>query len=533
MKNFLEELTAYEHVTDIAEKGRVVVLRHRENGRLVTRKRIEAANKALYEQLIALRHENLVQILAMREEDGHFYTYEEYAAGKTLAETLAEGTVEEGIAVDWITQLCGIVAMLHEQNPPIVHRDLKPSNIILSEGVVKLIDFNAAKSVTQGKERDTELMGTPGYAAPEQYGYGASDARTDIYAIGRIFEELLGSGYTGRFRKIIKTCLEIDPKNRYASVAELQRQLSPPKRKPLWAAALCLAAVLGVAFSAYAMQQNAQNAQNAVVFAEGTLDFTVSDSAELMAVLAAIEPEAVAVIRLANTIDHVGNIAIEEGEDITFDLTRGDLNITGDFRQGPTLFVSDARVAIFGGGELNLLHENFSPLIVQGGDVTVTNVRGDLINLFQGELTVLGDLEASAQLQLSQSHVRVLGDVRANITANAFADIEIAGAVSGDLNVFFGENNILVNGDVMGNVTFNIDPFGDLPINLMSVHTCEVRIGGSVGGSVVFADSSSGEDLRLHDDYEEIEVVDGREYFVYRDEDGRGMLRQLWVGRVD
>lgn len=87
-------------------------------------------------------------------------------------------------AVDYIEQLCAVVRVLHEQKPIIIHRDIKPSNVMLSaDGVIKLIDFDASKDFTPDEKRDTELIGTFNYAAPEQYGFASSDPRTDIYIL--------------------------------------------------------------------------------------------------------------------------------------------------------------------------------------------------------------------------------------------------------------------------------------------------------------------------------------------------------------
>ena len=75
---------------------------------------------------------------------------------------------------------------LNVQKPlPIVFRDLKPSNIMISrDGKVKLIDFGIARFFKQEKNADTFVYGTPGYAAPEQYGTSQTDVRSDIFSLG-------------------------------------------------------------------------------------------------------------------------------------------------------------------------------------------------------------------------------------------------------------------------------------------------------------------------------------------------------------
>ena len=93
-------------------------------------------------------------------------------------------------------KLCDVLKSLHALTPPIIHRDLKLSNIILtSENLVYIVDFDTARYYESGQEQDTELLGTKEYAPPEQYGFGQSDARSDIYALGIIFNRLLTGEY--------------------------------------------------------------------------------------------------------------------------------------------------------------------------------------------------------------------------------------------------------------------------------------------------------------------------------------------------
>ena len=144
----------------------------------------------------------------------------------------------EDEAVSMIIQLCRILKQLHRCRSPIIHRDLKPANIMISsDGVVKLIDFNAAKEYRMGQMEDTCLMGTREYAAPEQYGFGQSDARTDIYALGVILNRLLTGDfpknklYEGRLKPVIQTCIQMDADARYQSVELLERHWKVVKMK--------------------------------------------------------------------------------------------------------------------------------------------------------------------------------------------------------------------------------------------------------------------------------------------------------------
>ncbi len=107
-----------------------------------------------------------------------------------------------------------MLSYLHSQSPPIIYRDLKPSNVMVmaaeprpeqrtknkeqsigepeaTDSQLVLIDFGIARFYRPGQAGDTAIYGTTGYAPPEQYGRGQTDARTDIYALGVLLHQLL------------------------------------------------------------------------------------------------------------------------------------------------------------------------------------------------------------------------------------------------------------------------------------------------------------------------------------------------------
>ena len=114
---------------------------------------------------------------------------------------------------------------------------------------VKLIDFGIARFFKPESTADTELMGTRGYAPPEQFGlfdFGQTDRRSDIYALGMTIKTLLGEDYDGRFRKVFDKCTALEPSQRFQSVEELRRAVLSSKRsfKPY---KLFIAAIVGAA----------------------------------------------------------------------------------------------------------------------------------------------------------------------------------------------------------------------------------------------------------------------------------------------
>ncbi len=177
------------------------------------------------------------RIIYCVEEDHDTLVVEEYIQGDSLLERLEqERYLTEKETEQILITLCDGLAPLHKMG--IIHRDIKPSNLILQNGnIIRLIDFDAARIVKNDSSEDTRLLGTKGYAPPEQFGYGQTDARSDIYAIGITMKKMLGKGYHGYLKKILDKCTEIDPKKRYASVISLKQAVLWNRRNPLKTAA--------------------------------------------------------------------------------------------------------------------------------------------------------------------------------------------------------------------------------------------------------------------------------------------------------
>jgi len=155
----------------------------------------EAAFEREAEILIKLQHPNLPHIYDHFTEGERSYLAMDFIEGQTLEEYLekAGGSVlplERVLA--WGEELCEVLDYLHTRQPPIVFRDLKPSNVMISEREhVFLIDFGIARVFKPGQSHDTVALGSPGFAAPEQYGKAQSSPRSDIYSLGALLHNLL------------------------------------------------------------------------------------------------------------------------------------------------------------------------------------------------------------------------------------------------------------------------------------------------------------------------------------------------------
>ncbi len=173
------------------------------------------------------------RIIYCVENDDDTFVVEEYVQGDSLLERLEQKRyLTEQETEQILLSLCDGLAPLHKMG--IIHRDIKPSNLILQNGnIIRVIDFDAARIVKSDTNEDTRLLGTKGYAPPEQFGYGQTDERSDIYAIGITMKKMLGSGYHGYLTKILDKCTEIDPKKRYATVISLKQAVLWNRRNPL------------------------------------------------------------------------------------------------------------------------------------------------------------------------------------------------------------------------------------------------------------------------------------------------------------
>lgn len=142
-----------------------------------------------------LKHPNLPKVTEFFEDNQKLYIIMEYVEGKSLNELLEahNGPLPERRVLDWAITISEILRYLHNQYPPIIFRDLKPANLIeSSDGTLKLVDFGIARYYHSQKICDTISLGSPGYAAPEQYrGKVQTDARTDIYGLGVTMHVLL------------------------------------------------------------------------------------------------------------------------------------------------------------------------------------------------------------------------------------------------------------------------------------------------------------------------------------------------------
>lgn len=203
----------------------VLLLCHKTLGReLVVRSYREPI--AAYERLKTVRHPHLPEVLdSQRFSDGQV-VLEEYVHGTALSDVLERTTFSYRNARRLLYGIGAALIALHSMQ--VVHRDVKPENVMISDdGRAVLLDLNASRLHVPEKRADTVVLGTIGYAPPEQFGISQSDATADVYALGVLLNVLLTGCHpserlaTGRAGRIVLKCTQIDPGHRFPSVEKL------------------------------------------------------------------------------------------------------------------------------------------------------------------------------------------------------------------------------------------------------------------------------------------------------------------------
>ena len=216
--------------------------------------------------LASLNHPNIAAVYGLHEDGGHRFLAMELVAGENLAQRMERGRIPVSEAVAMAGQIAEALAAAHERG--VVHRDLKPANIMVTpDGTVKILDFGLAKiaepeagsaahdasmspTITSLGTQAGMIIGTAAYMSPEQARGQTVDERADIWAMGvTIFEMLSGTRpFTGEtvsdtlaavlradldfealheetpppVRRILRRCLERDPKRRLRDAGEVR-----------------------------------------------------------------------------------------------------------------------------------------------------------------------------------------------------------------------------------------------------------------------------------------------------------------------
>lgn len=260
----------YDILQPLSREGLLYLVRNPKNGEILTARQIEESQYEVYERLLQayqqgrrLSHQPAVKEICpfpaeqgeatgnpqqlqseqrqqtagnpenRRPEQtgntaGRYLVYEEYVPGENLQSILdTRGVLTSEKARQYMEQLCDALTDLHALG--IIHRDVKPENILIGPNdTLCLIDYDIARTIKEEAPRDTRLLGTQGYAAPEQFGFQQTDARTDLYGAGVLYNMMLTGAFPqkkladGAAGRIIERCICLDPADRFPSAKALK-----------------------------------------------------------------------------------------------------------------------------------------------------------------------------------------------------------------------------------------------------------------------------------------------------------------------
>ena len=200
--NSIDQEYAVIRVLKESPRGSVRLIRHKALGTRLILRRFQGSGE-VYRQLMGYVCGNLPQIYETAEQDGEVLVLEEFIEGDTLGFLLEEALFSPRETREVVLQLCRALWVLHSMAA--VH---KPEY-----------------------EADTQILGTTGFAAPEQYGLSQSDVRTDIYALGVLMNVMLTGEHPskrlagGRMGRVIERCTRVNPEKRYKDVIHLMSAL--------------------------------------------------------------------------------------------------------------------------------------------------------------------------------------------------------------------------------------------------------------------------------------------------------------------
>ena len=186
-------------------------------------------NSEVYRKLLGYSCQNLPMTLEVAEQDGENLVIEEFVEGDTLDFLLRGALFSQEETRKIVTQICRALWVLHSMAA--VHRDIKPENIILRGAAAVLIDFDAARLHKPEQSSDTQILGTTGFAAPEQYGLSQTDTRTDIYSMGVLINVMLTGEHPskrlaeGALGRVVERCTRVNPQKRYKNVLRLMEAI--------------------------------------------------------------------------------------------------------------------------------------------------------------------------------------------------------------------------------------------------------------------------------------------------------------------
>ena len=241
----IDDVYDVERVLARGKTGTTELVTAKGSGPFVRKKMArELVRRGVWSALLDCDCPRLPRIEATYQMPDEFVVVYDFIPGKNLQELVAEcGRLPEDEAVALTLDICEAASAIHALG--VIHRDITPKNVIVSGDGAHLIDFGIARMYTEGASRDTTTLGTFGFASPEQYGFEQTDARSDVYSIGRVLGYLLtgimpnDEGYrealadesvvSARMRGVVDRACAMEPSARYQSAGDFAAALRGEK----------------------------------------------------------------------------------------------------------------------------------------------------------------------------------------------------------------------------------------------------------------------------------------------------------------
>lgn len=231
---FEKQLQEHFSVVDVYHQSpekAIIRLRHNTTKTDFVMRKFEG-DASCYQKLLTIKSPFLPEVFEVAAKDRSVLVLEEFIEGDPLSKMLEGSLFNEKETRAIVTDVCQALSILHSLE--IIHRDIKPENIILRGSNAVLLDFDAAR-ISKKEEpnaTDTHVLGTTGFAAPEQYGISQTDGRADIFALGITMNLMMTGKHPsqelapGRLGKIISRCIMVQPSKRYQTAEKIMEVLT-------------------------------------------------------------------------------------------------------------------------------------------------------------------------------------------------------------------------------------------------------------------------------------------------------------------
>ena len=212
------------------ESSKILLYQHKSLEKNIIMRISKNRNDDVFRELRGKNIKNAARIYDVCSEDNQLVVLEEHIEGKSLLQIMDYGLIPTKIACKYAYQLCNALKELHSFG--IIHRDIKPSNVIINNsGEAYLIDLGIARKISSNDEKDTQELGTVGFAAPEQFGLSQSGKSTDIYALGILLNMMITGVHPaietpkGLVKNIINKSTSTQISKRYSNATKMQKAL--------------------------------------------------------------------------------------------------------------------------------------------------------------------------------------------------------------------------------------------------------------------------------------------------------------------